>query len=57
MNIVKCIHCGNETPDTLGVCLRCGMPWDKSWDEVIKEENEKEQKEQGEDGGETKWME
>ena len=50
MNIVKCIHCGNETPDTIGVCQRCGMPWDKSWNEVIKEENE--QTEQREDGGE-----
>ncbi len=54
MNIVKCIHCGNDTPDTIGVCQRCGMPWDKSWDEVIKEETENEQKGQGEDGGETK---
>ena len=39
MRIVKCVHCGNDTPDNIGVCLRCGEPWDKSWDEVIKEEN------------------
>ena len=45
MGTIKCTHCGNYTPDTIGACQRCGKPWDKSWDEVIKDDEEQEEAE------------